>query len=208
MNATALQTAAQTSIANTQTQGAVQLGLAQSSNQVAIASIAAGGIAPYSVAGTPGYNAAQTNGGSPESFSAVVGNAQVQSQQAQSGVAEAQMIQNVGNATTSIATNGAGGPVNQGLVQPVPVSPFSAPGAQPNSYVSSGLAVDGLPAGDVYENVYNGTVYPNGYGPNGPLSGAIDNTPAAQLAAAQYIPPTAANVAAAQSNEIHVGVTG
>jgi hypothetical protein len=93
VNAEALKTAAETSIANTQTAGAVSLGMDQDLSKVAIASIAAGGIAPFSVAGTPGYNAGYT-----------VGHAQVQQMAAGQAVAENTQIQQVSAAVAAPTT--------------------------------------------------------------------------------------------------------
>lgn len=99
LNAVALQTAAAQSVANNQTAGAVQVGLAQTNNQVAIASIAAGGITPFSVNGTgPTPPPAQ-----------VVGISQVQAQNAQQGAAQNAQIAQTSNLVAGAVLNPATG---------------------------------------------------------------------------------------------------
>jgi hypothetical protein len=111
-NVAAINAAAETSIANNQTAGAVQLGLAQSNNAVATASIAAGGITPFSVAGTPGYNAS------------IVGNSQVQAMNAGYAADENTGIAAVSNTIANHAVTGTALPSQQPA--PIPSNPVSS----------------------------------------------------------------------------------
>ena len=154
VNAVALQTAAQQNIAESQTGGAVQLGLAQSANQVAIASIAAGGIAPFSVAGTPGYNASQTPG------SAVVGHAQVQAINAQDGAAVQSQIQQVAASTAQAVQTGTPIPTATPVTQPNGSTVTFTP-STPTS-IGTGIA-PGLPS-------------PAGYATEGDYVAAVDRS--------------------------------
>lgn len=130
VNIAALKDAAATSIANNQTGGAVALGLAQSEDQVRIASIAAGGIAPYSVAGTPGYNATYT-----------VGHAQVQPIAAAAGVQQNLVIDQTSHAIAQAAGSGtpipSATPVSMPSGQTIEVTPGNA-GAAVQSSSDSG----------------------------------------------------------------------
>jgi hypothetical protein len=219
VNVAAINAAAAESIANN-----------QSNNSVAIASIGAGGIAPFSVAGTPGYNAAQTVGAA--NAAAVVGNAQVQAQLAQQGVEEATMINSVSNGIKTAANSGAS-VVNPGVVSPIPTSvgPNVNPAAGAPDYnsVLVGLQTGAGYGGGVCNDPATCPSVPGFeseaetaaadwsayYGPSGTIvqnqaaaNAALNKTASASPAASSQRVQATHNTSMVGDHEIHTGVIG